>query len=230
MTALEIWKVTGFRFMYVQRNTAMRLLLILCSVKDHLPTKRGHMTRFWCSQDSARRKRAKPSQKPSITHRDNVGMECFECISQLNVSCHAMDRLGYHKVTILLNHHQNHKPNYDVAMPLEAIALICENLEWTTPVSMVPQIQAIHPNVTPAQVHRAWTEMSETLWKCEKDQLSSAKILLNEYRDDVDVFEIDVQDGVQQLCWGMKKILAELKGKVIEIAVDATCKSLGSFR
>ena len=72
--------------------------------------------------------------------------------------------------------------------------------------------------------------MSETLWKREKDQLSSAKILLNEYRDDVDVFEVDVQDGVQQLCWGMKKILAELKGKVIEIAVDATCKSLGSFR
>lgn len=55
-------------------------------------------------------------------------------------------------------------------------------------------------------------------------------ILLNEYRDDVDVFEVDVQDGVQQLCWGVKKILAELKGKVIEIAVDATCKSLGSFR
>jgi hypothetical protein len=89
---------------------------------------------------------------------------------------------------------------------------------------MVPQIWALYPNVTPAQIHWAWTDMSETLWKREKDQLSSAKILLNEYKNDVDVFEIDIQDGVQQLCWGTKKILMELKGKVVKIAVDATCE------
>jgi hypothetical protein len=150
-------------------------------------------------------------------------MERFACHSQLKIGSQAADQPGYRKITILLNH-QNHKPYYDVTMPPEAIALIRENLEWTTPVSMVAQIQALYPNVTPSQIHRAWTDMSETLWKREKDQLSSAKTLLNGYKDDVDVFDIDVQDGLQQLCWGMKKILTELKGKVVEIAVDATCK------
>jgi hypothetical protein len=64
--------------------------------------------------------------------------------------------------------------------------------------------------------------MSKTLWKQEKDQLFSAKTLLSENKDDVDM----IQDVVQQLCWGMKKILTELKGKVVEIAVDPKCRCL----
>ena len=35
-----------------------------------------------------------------------------------------------------------------------------------------------------------------------------------EYGDDVDVFDIPVEDGMQQLCWAIKKIAAKLKGKL----------------
>jgi hypothetical protein len=66
--------------------------------------------------------------------------------------------------------------------------------------------------------------MSETLWQRDKEQLPSAETLLREFGDDVDVFDIEVEEGVQQLCWGMKKIGERLRGKVIEIGMDATCK------
>ena len=129
-------------------------------------------------------------------------------------------------VSVRIQHHKRHLPYYDVAMPPEAADIICENMEWTTPVSIIPKVQAAYPQVTGKQVHWAWTEMSEVLWKRDHMQLPSAKMLLEEFDDDVDVFKIDVAKGVQQLCWGMKKILAHLKGKVVEIGMDATCKAL----
>jgi len=66
--------------------------------------------------------------------------------------------------------------------------------------------------------------MSETLWRRDKEQLPSAETLLREFGDDVDFFGIEVEEGVQQLCWGMKKIGERLRGKVVEIGIDATCK------
>ena len=66
--------------------------------------------------------------------------------------------------------------------------------------------------------------MSETLWRRDKEQLPSAETLLRGFGDDVNVFEVEEEEGVQQLCWGMKKIREKLRGKVAEIRVDATCK------
>ena len=57
-------------------------------------------------------------------------------------------------------------------------------------------------------------------------QLPLAKMLLEEFNDDDDVFKINVAEGVQQLCWVMKKILVMLKGKVVKIGMDATCKAI----
>jgi len=88
---------------------------------------------------------------------------------------------------------------------------------------MVPHIQALYPKVTANQIHAAWSDMSEVLWKQNHDQLLSAQTLLAELGNDVDIFNIKVADGVQQVCWGMKKILGHLKGKVVEIGIDATC-------
>ena len=76
---------------------------------------------------------------------------------------------------------------------------------------------------TAKQVHRAWTEMSKELWKRDNLQLPSAKILLEEYSKLVDIFNIKIEEGVQQLCWGMKKIGERLRGRVVEIGIDATC-------
>ena len=66
--------------------------------------------------------------------------------------------------------------------------------------------------------------MSKVMWKRAKDQMESAKLLLEEYPDDVDIFRINVAEGVHQICWGMKRIADHLKGKVVEIGIDATCQ------
>ena len=75
-----------------------------------------------------------------------------------------------------------------------------------TPVSVAPTVQALYPYVTEKQAHVAWTEMSVVLWKKDKMQLPSMEMLLQEDREDVDVFNIEIADSIGQLCWGMKKI------------------------
>ena len=108
-------------------------------------------------------------------------------------------------------------------MPPEAVKIIRDGLEWSAPNSLVPKIQSLYPTVTANQVHAAWTKMSETLWKRDMDQLTSAKKLLTEFSHDVDVLDVAVEDGVEQLCWAMKRILTDLRGKVVELGLDATC-------
>ena len=112
-------------------------------------------------------------------------------------------------------------------MPAGAAEIIRNNLEWSTPVALVGRIQEQFPIVTANQIHAAWTTMSEVMWKRDKDQLASAKLLLGEFHKDVDIFDIEVDEGVQQVCWGMKKIVSLLKGKIVEIAIDET--SLTTF-
>jgi hypothetical protein len=150
-------------------------------------------------------------------------MERYECESRLVVTCRQSPSPGRQQVIVQLRHQQKHKPYYDVSMPAEAASMIRNDVEWYTPVSMVPRIQALFPVVTAQQIHKAWTVMSETLWKRDLDQLESVRLLLGD-RDDVDVFKIDVDDGVEQVCWGMRNIAVRLRGEIVEVAVDATCE------
>ncbi|KAF8879754.1 hypothetical protein CPB84DRAFT_286538 [Gymnopilus junonius] len=128
-------------------------------------------------------------------------MNRFECKSRLNI------------------------PYYDVALPPEAAIMIREDLEWTSPGGMAKKVMAAYPTVTSAQVHKAWTTMSKTLWKRDPEQLPSIKVLLKEYRDEVDMLEITAAEGIEQVAWVMKKIAEPLRGKIVEIGIDATCKN-----
>lgn len=207
MTAQELWKVTGYRF----------------TVRQNIGLTAGHKTRYYCSQDHEKKQKMRPSTRDGAKHRDNVGMRRYNCQSRLNISCKASPTIDVCVITVYIHHHEAHIPYYDVALPSEAAAIIRENLEWSTPSSMVTQIQNTFPSVTGAQVHKAWATMSEVLWKRDTVQLLSAKILLEDFGDDVDVFDITPADGVEQLAWGMRKIGERLKGKLVEIAIDATC-------
>ncbi|KAJ6603013.1 hypothetical protein B0H10DRAFT_2230039 [Mycena sp. CBHHK59/15] len=85
---------------------------------------------------------------------------------------------------------QNSRPEMWTSMePMRALNMICKNVEWLTPIAMLP----------------------------------SAAKLLEEHGDNVDIFKPeDIPEGVEMLCWGMKKVAGLLKGKIIEIGVDAT--------
>jgi hypothetical protein len=164
---------------------------------------------------------------PDVKQRETVGMRRFECHSSLVITCHGNGDPMAHElmVYISLKHTTQHKPYYDVAMPAGAAAIIREHLEWTTPAEMVTKIQDEYPSVTRAQVHDAWTRMSEVLWRKDDNQMASAIKLLAEFPDEVDIFTPEgVSEGVEILCWGMRNIAGQLKGKIVEIALDATCK------
>ncbi|KAJ6523472.1 hypothetical protein DFH09DRAFT_1329961 [Mycena vulgaris] len=206
MTIFEIWKVTGYRF----------------RVKENYEQKTGHKTRLWCCQNQGCKQKAKPSQREGAKPRDTLGMQRFDCKSSLRVSCLSGDVSGEKKLRVYLQHHDSHLPYYDVAMLPGAADIIRESLEWHTPVELVAKVQAQFPSVTSGQVHSAWTQMSEILWKRDDMQLPSAKRLLKEFGDEVDVLDVHPAEGVEQLCWAMKKIIEPLRGKIVKIALDAT--------
>jgi hypothetical protein len=152
-------------------------------------------------------------------------MHRFDCKHRLRVSSLNGDP-GQRKISISLGHFASHVHYYDVAVPAEAAAIIRDGIEWSTPVQMVGKVQGLFPNVTATQIHSAWSEMSQILWKRSDMQLPSAKILLDELGDNVDVLDPQPAEGVQQLAWAMKKVMEPLRGKVVEIGIDATCTYL----
>ncbi|KAJ6607050.1 hypothetical protein B0H10DRAFT_2073246 [Mycena sp. CBHHK59/15] len=207
MVATEIWKLSGYRF----------------TVKDHHKLKNGHRTRFWCSQDETHKKPSKASQNPGVRNRDNPGMKRYPCGSKLSIVCRAVKDTDDVLVDVKLRHAGSHVSYVDVSMPPAALDMIREYVEWLTPGAMVTKVQATFPDISAAQIHRVWTEMSEVYWRRDDAQLLSAEILLSEHGDDVDVFKPeDVPEGVEMLCWGMKKIAEPLRGRIVEIGVDAT--------
>ena len=159
-----------------------------------------------------------------VKHRDTLGMHRYECKSKLSIWCKTNRRERTCTITIWLEHHKRHPAYYNIALPPEAAEMIRENLDWTTPSDMARKIQLAYPSVSTKQVHKAWTTMSETLWKRNSDQITSAKALLAEYEDDADLLTIPTMDGVKQVAWVMKRIANALRGKIVEIGIDVTCK------
>ncbi|KAJ7789309.1 hypothetical protein B0H14DRAFT_2944863 [Mycena olivaceomarginata] len=214
MVASEIWRVSGYRF----------------TVKDHRVLKSGHRTRFYCSQDQARKKKSKASQDPDVRNRDNVGMKRYPCSSKLVISCRSFACDDELTVTVRLAHGEKHVCYFDVSMPEAALDMIRDYVEWLTPGALVTKVQRVFPSVTAMQVYKAWVDMSSTFWRRADAQLPSTAKLLEEFRDDVHLFHPeDVPDGIEMLCWGMKKIAEPLRGNVVEIGVDATCNIWSSI-
>ncbi|RXW24909.1 hypothetical protein EST38_g978 [Candolleomyces aberdarensis] len=208
MTALEIWKATGYRF----------------TVRDNKKQPTGYRTRYWCCQDDRRKKKGKPSTAPNVKHREHVGMKRFPCQSYLAISSRC-GKDGRTSVAIRLEHHEKHVQYLDVGMPTEVLDMIRDQMEWLKPATMVPKIQSVFPTVTATQIHTAWATLSQVYWRRDDMQLPSAKLLLEEFKDEVDVFDLgDIPEGAEMLAWGMKKIAKPLKGQVLELGIDATCK------
>ena len=80
--------------------------------------------------------------------------------------------------------------------------MIEEQVEWLTPAAMVSKVQTAYPRVTSKQVHRAWRELSQTYWRRDELQLPSARKLLTEYPEEVDLFHVNsVLEDVELLAW-----------------------------
>ncbi|KAG6904990.1 hypothetical protein DXG01_005797 [Tephrocybe rancida] len=122
-------------------------------------------------------------------------------------------------VNVRLEHHAKHVHYVNVSMPPEAMEMIRDHVAWLMPVAMVAKIKASFPLVTSNQVHTAW----QVYWWHDEKQLLSAKKLLAEFPEEVEVFDLEnLLEGVKILAWAMRKIATPLKGKIVEIGLDAT--------
>ncbi|HEV7736746.1 MAG TPA: hypothetical protein VGO47_05155 [Chlamydiales bacterium] len=164
-----------------------------------------------------------------IKHRDNEGMDRFNCGSLLNISVSRQneDSRKQH-IKIHLVHHVRHVLYYDVQLPDAARDIIQNNL-WAIPSALAAKIHEDFPKVSSQQVYRAWATFSETMWKRADDQMESATMLLEEMDNEVDILSINCEPGVKALAWGLKNIIRKLSGKIVEVAIDATCKLFDIF-
>ncbi|KAJ3745580.1 hypothetical protein DFH05DRAFT_1396638, partial [Lentinula detonsa] len=154
------------------------------TVHDNRPLETGHKTILWCSQ-GAEHKRSRKGEQEGIVHLSDTDTK---------------------HISVRVKHYKKHIPYYDVSMPEEATEIIRDNLLTSTPNSLVHQIQSLHPQVSAQQIHSAWSVMSQQLWKRDKDQLTSAKLLMEEHAEIIDVFTAVTEHGVTQVSWGVKPI------------------------
>jgi hypothetical protein len=150
-------------------------------------------------------------------------MKRYPCQSHLSVT-YGEKKGGNAYINIRLHHHFKHVHYVDVAMPPEAMQMVNEQAEWVMPSDLATKVRLAYPQVSTAQVYNAWKAVSETYWQRDHLQIPSTRKLLVEFSDDVDIFEPkNIPEGAEMLAWGMKKIAERLKGKVVEIGMDATC-------
>ncbi|KAF8878128.1 hypothetical protein CPB84DRAFT_1751984 [Gymnopilus junonius] len=189
MVAKEIWQTLGFRW----------------TVKDHKKQKTGHRTRYWCSQDIARKKKSKPSQAPGAKHHDYIGMMHYPCRSRLSI-VYRIKKTGQTYIIIDLHHHFRHTHYIDVTMPLEAMEIIEAQVEWATPSAL----SSVSGKCT----------LKYRQPKCTmhgKHIIPSATKLLEEFADEADIFtDLYIPDSVEMLAFSLKKVAEQLKGKVVE--------------
>jgi hypothetical protein len=98
---------------------------------------------------------------------------------------------------VKLRHHKwaEHLPYVSVDMPAAALALLHEHPEVAMPGNLIASV------VMAAQVHHAWVEMSEIMWKWHPEAIPSAIALLKEYAKagKVDDSVLDVPNASQPL-------------------------------
>ena len=102
-------------------------------------------------------------------------------------------------ILVWLEHHIWYTPYYDVGLPHEAAALIQENLEWSSPNKVARKLMLTYPSISTNQIHTAWTTMSKTLWKQDREQLPSVKVLLGELKDNIAILNLLEMEGVEQI-------------------------------
>ena len=119
----------------------------------------------------------------------------------------------------------HHTPYFDVSVPKEVVEMVRRDIDWALPNDLTWRIQQDYPAVTSKQIMTIWTKLAQDLWKRKpENQLESATILLKESDDITDLFVLEVEDGVDQLAWGMKKIARLLGAGITEVGIDATCE------
>ncbi|KIJ23157.1 hypothetical protein M422DRAFT_276328 [Sphaerobolus stellatus SS14] len=178
------------------------------SVHDHTLLADGLSSRFYCCQDEERKKESEKSTRPGAVHWETEGMDHFPCQSKLTVTVTCRGQpAGHQSISLRIEHHKPH------------------NI-WAVPSALATMVREDFSHVSSQQVYRACVSFSEGLWKCAEDQIDSATALLKEMHDEADILKVETVEGVTALGWDLERISQHLQGKIVEIAIDATFRSI----
>jgi hypothetical protein len=152
-------------------------------------------------------------------------MQAFECKSRLTIRVILSDD-ATQRVSIQLVHRIGHRAYYDIALPPEAQNIIAESL-WSTPSDIAKRIRKNNEwgHIKTYQVRHVWKQLCQDCWWLCDDQVESAKRLLEKHGETVELFEMESIPDVTALAFGVIDVAARLRD-VVEVAMDATCKSI----
>jgi hypothetical protein len=147
----------------------------------------------------------------------------FKCNGQVSITVKT-DRYDARQsiLDITMDHQCQHIKYYDVSMPEDAVKYIIDHIQLP-PGLLATEVTKRWKHITRAQVYSAWTRNVQHLWKIEEDPLHSGRKLLGQWSNEVDLFDLQLPDGVIALGWGIRSIANRIKHLVIEVALDATC-------
>jgi hypothetical protein len=205
-----------------KQNYIIAPALTLASVKDTRRFDSSIHRRMYCCQSEKAKKQSKASKDPKIKNRETIGMDRFDCDGYLGLSCRSSESRGL-VFRVMMTHAHAHVQYQNVSMPSDALEFIQANLN-TLPHDLHKKLSEQHPDLTQAQVYATWKQNAEILWKRDEDPLQSGSMLLQEWEDDVDIFNLSLPEGVTALGWGVKRVSNRISGMVVEIVLDATCE------
>jgi hypothetical protein len=159
--------------------------------------------------------------------RETVPMDRFECHSRLDIAITHRTN-GVQDISIRLLHAHRHDDYVNVAMPPAAFDLVLQHIDIAKPADLLPVVQALDGcgHVSGAQVYRAWTELSEVIWRRDVNPAVSAQKLLEEYEEDGKAQRLvfALPDGVTAIAWALPEIAHRVAANIKEVALDATCE------
>jgi hypothetical protein len=155
--------------------------------------------------------------------RDTLGLTRYPCRSRLNVTSRTIGT--EQSIKIHLVHRTKHPRYVSNECPEEVLDFIDEH-RYLTPSDITKAVREKYPKLafTNKQVITAWNTANSALWKREGGQIESSRTLIGEFSVADHLELADVPEGVQALAFGIRPIGEMLKDKVVEIAMDATCK------
>jgi hypothetical protein len=119
--------------------------------------------------------------------------------------------------------HRHHAEYIDVRVSEEVKEYIKENLRLT-PRQIWEDLGAKTGNITEKQLHHWWMEFNQEEWKKDKDQVLSAIKLVDRYENVEELFCV-AEGGITAIAFNVKELVKSIGLGVVEIGIDATCKS-----
>jgi hypothetical protein len=149
-------------------------------------------------------------------------MVCYPCNGTLKVRVE-LDTVDENQYVVIvdLRHNSQHPSYVFTSTPKEAIEEMKRMLDYS-PTKVAGKLRKKWSWLRQKQIYRLWSQLCEASWRHDANPMESAKRLICEDAS-VDLWDLQVPEGVVALAWGMKRISKRIGREIVEIGIDATC-------